>query len=99
MEQPKMVGQQELVNHPAHYNQGEMEVIDAIEGLRLGFCEGTILKYLARHEFKNDPLCDLEKARWYLTRMIARIKRAGEITLTDEEEEVLGVNKVPYGYR
>lgn len=34
------------VNHPSHYNHGTMEVIEAIEGLNLGFHEGNVLKYL-----------------------------------------------------
>jgi hypothetical protein len=32
------------INHPAHYNQGSMEVIDAIEGLNLCFNGGNCLK-------------------------------------------------------
>ena len=58
------------VNHPSHYNQGSMEVIDAIEGLKLGFCAGNVLKYVARHEYKANPLEDLKKAQWYLDRLI-----------------------------
>jgi len=61
------------VDHPDHYNQGEMEVIDAIEGLDLCFCGGNILKYVARHKYKNG-LNDLEKAKWYLERMIENAK-------------------------
>jgi hypothetical protein len=58
------------VNHPAHYNQGSMEVIDAIEGLNLCFNGGNCLKYIARHKYKNNPLEDLKKAQWYLERLI-----------------------------
>ena len=59
----------DLVDHPAHYNQGRMEVIDAIEGLELPFIEGSILKYIARWRFR-DGSRDLRKAKWYLDRLI-----------------------------
>lgn len=58
------------VNHPSHYNQGTMEVIDAIEGLKLDFNAGNVLKYMARHQYKANPLEDLKKAEWYLHRLI-----------------------------
>lgn len=58
------------VNHPSHYNQGTMEVIDAIEGLGLCFNGGNCLKYIARHQYKGNPLEDLKKAEWYLQRLI-----------------------------
>ena len=58
------------VNHPSHYNQGPMEVIDAIEGLKLDFNAGNVLKYMARHQYKANPLEDLKKAEWYLQRLI-----------------------------
>lgn len=68
------------VNHPSHYNQGSMEVIDAIEGLKLCFNGGNCLKYLARYQFKSNPLEDLKKAEWYLQRLIRneelRIRKA-----------------------
>jgi hypothetical protein len=57
------------VNHPSHYNQGSLEVIDAIEGLQLGFHAGNVVKYVARYKFKNG-LEDLKKAKWYLDRLI-----------------------------
>lgn len=57
------------VNHPTHYTQGKMEVIDAIEGLEAGFHEGNIIKYVARWRYKNG-VEDLKKARWYLERLI-----------------------------
>jgi len=60
------------VNHPDHYNAGPVEVIDAIEawGFGPGFCAGNAIKYIARHEHKGKPVEDLEKARWYLDRLI-----------------------------
>lgn len=59
----------ESVNHPAHYNAGSMEVIDAIEGLELGFHAGNVIKYVARYKHKNG-VEDLRKAAWYLNRLI-----------------------------
>ena len=57
------------VDHPSHYNTGTMEVMDAIDGLGLGFLEGNILKYVARFRHKNG-VEDLRKALWYLNRLI-----------------------------
>jgi hypothetical protein len=62
-------GVAETVNHPAHYRQGSMEVIDAIEGLALGFHAGNVVKYVARYKAKGG-LEDLKKAAWYLRRLI-----------------------------
>lgn len=60
----------EKVDHPLHYNMGSIEVIDAIEAWELGFHAGNVVKYVARHKHKGDPLEDLKKARWYLQRLI-----------------------------
>lgn len=57
------------VNHPAHYNQGSIEVIDAIEDWKLSFHAGNVIKYVVRAPHKNG-LEDLKKARWYLDRLI-----------------------------
>ena len=62
----------ELVNHPRHYNQGKIEIIDAIEDWNLDFCEGNVIKYVARHKHKSNPLQDLLKAKWYLERIIEK---------------------------
>jgi len=57
------------VNSPAHYTQGEMEVITAIEGLGLDYHQGNVLKYVARYRYKNG-MEDLLKAKWYIDRLI-----------------------------
>jgi len=62
------------VNHPSHYTQGSMEVIDAIEGLGLGFHAGNVLKYIARYQFKAG-IEDPEKAQWYLNRLIEKLEK------------------------
>tara|TARA_R110001592_G_scaffold345346_1_gene637148 strand:+ start:266 stop:571 length:306 start_codon:yes stop_codon:yes gene_type:complete len=68
------------VKKPAHYNQnGTMECIEAIEALittmdqKYAYHAGAILKYLWRFEYKNG-LEDLEKAEWYLKRLIKKYK-------------------------
>ena len=62
----------EAVDHPAHYNAGKIEVIDAIEDWGLGFHAGNVVKYVARHKHKNG-IEDLKKARWYLDRLIEKM--------------------------
>lgn len=64
------------VNHPSHYTDGKIEVIDFIEDKGLGFHLGNAVKYIARAG-KKDPakdVEDLEKAGWYLRREIERRK-------------------------
>jgi len=65
------------VNHPSHYTQGPMQVIDIIE--QYGFCDdfrlGNCVKYLFRHKLKGTALEDLKKARWYLDRKIASMEQ------------------------
>ena len=65
----------ENVNHPKHYNVGKIEVIDAIEEWNMGFCDGNVIKYVARHKYKDKPLEDLRKAKWYLERLIQQYER------------------------
>lgn len=65
----------EMVNHPSHYNQGKYEVIDVIEDWNLGFCLGNAIKYIGRCGHKDDPVQELEKAKWYIQREIDRLKK------------------------
>lgn len=58
------------INSPKHYNQGNIEVIDAIEDWNLDFNLGNVVKYVARAKYKDNELEDLKKARWYLDRCI-----------------------------
>jgi hypothetical protein len=60
------------VNHPAHYNVGQYEVIDVIEDWGLGFHLGCALKYIARagHKDPSKTEEDLQKAIWYIERFI-----------------------------
>lgn len=65
------------VNHPSHYTDGKIEVIDFIEDKKLGFHLGNAVKYIARAG-KKDPaktVEDLEKAIWYIKRYIEEYKQ------------------------
>ena len=66
----------DVVNRPAHYTDGKIEVIDFIEDKKLGFCLGNAVKYIARAG-KKDPtkeVEDLKKAEWYINRRIKEIE-------------------------
>ncbi len=58
------------VEHPAHYTQGRIEVLDFIEDQQFNFCEGCVVKYISRYKFKGARLEDLEQTRVYLDRLI-----------------------------
>lgn len=64
------------INHPEHYNQGKIEVIDFIEDQHLGFHLGNVVKYICRAGIK--PGCpeekDLQKALWYLQRYMEYVQ-------------------------
>lgn len=81
---------QDAVNHPAHYNVGKIEVIDAIEEWKLGFNDGNAVKYIARHRQKGRPVEDLKKALWYIAR---ELMTAHQCTMTEVATIVTGVVK------
>ena len=63
----------DAVNHPSHYNYGDIEVIDFIEQVtkhynpNVAYHIGNAIKYLARSPHKNGKE-DVDKARWYIER-------------------------------
>lgn len=63
------------VNHPTHYNQSKIEVIDIMEALPSEYNHKTlislanVIKYIFRAPFKNGKE-DLKKAQWYLQRAV-----------------------------
>ena len=66
----------DVVNHPAHYTDGKIEVIEFIEDKGLNFHRGNAVKYISRAG-KKDPakeIEDLKKAVWYLNREIGRLE-------------------------
>ena len=72
-EEPVIQGTTDPVNHPDHYNYGEIEIIDFIEQVTqhynsdVAYHIGNAIKYLARSPHKNGKE-DIEKARWYIER-------------------------------
>ena len=74
---------EDMVNHPSHYANGKIEVIDFIEDKELNYHRGNAVKYIARAGKKKDSgmsnimkeIQDLEKASWYINREIQRLKK------------------------
>ncbi|WP_434795934.1 DUF3310 domain-containing protein [Staphylococcus equorum] len=64
---------EDTVNHPPHYNYGDIEVIDFIEQVtrhynaNVAYHIGNAIKYLARSPHKNGKE-DVAKAKWYIER-------------------------------
>ncbi|MFL0469152.1 DUF3310 domain-containing protein [Staphylococcus cohnii] len=64
---------EDVVNHPSHYNYGDIEVINFIEQVtqhynaNVAYHIGNAIKYLARSPHKNGKE-DIDKARWYIER-------------------------------
>lgn len=67
----------EMINHPSHYNDGKIEVIDFIEDKQLNFHRGNAVKYIARagKKDKSKEVEDLKKAQWYIEREIKRLEQ------------------------
>ena len=67
----------DMINHPSHYTQGEIECIEAIkyinnklqmEGYE-GYCLGNFIKYIWRCNYKNGWE-DINKAIFYLDELL-----------------------------
>ena len=66
----------DAVNHPSHYTDGNIEVIEYIEDKKLDYCLGNAVKYISRAG-KKDPakeIEDLRKADWYIKRRIQELE-------------------------
>jgi hypothetical protein len=66
----------DVVNHPPHYTShpSGVECIQITE--HMNFNLGNALKYIWRADLKHDDATeDLEKAKWYIEREIARRSR------------------------
>ena len=66
------------VNKPQHYNNGNIECIEAIQESMSaeaykGYLKGNTMKYLWRYDYKGKASEDLEKAGWYLNRLIREV--------------------------
>lgn len=67
------------IEDPRHYNinwKGEqtIQTYEYINSWQMGYAEGNIIKYVSRHKYKDNPLKDLKKARWYLNKLIAELE-------------------------
>ncbi len=73
----------EAVHHPSHYTSGAVECIDAIEAVvsqmtgGRALLTGQVMKYMWRWD-KKGGVQDLEKAKWYLERLIKNEKDKSE---------------------
>ena len=72
---PVKTNQHDPVNSPSHYRShpSGIEAIQITE--HMSFTLGNAIKYIWRADLKNG-IEDLEKAKWYLEREIARRKLA-----------------------
>lgn len=64
---------EDMVNRPSHYNNGEIECIDAIRAMLgeegfVAYCRGNAVKYQWRAGLKFNTAEDMKKSVWY-TRM------------------------------
>jgi hypothetical protein len=67
------------INHPAHYNRGKLQYIDAAEAMLtqedfIGALKFNVGKYLWREKHKGNRLQDLKKAQWYLNKIIETLE-------------------------
>ena len=70
--------EEDIVNEPYHYNTGNIECIDAIEESMSsvafkGYLKGNCMKYLWRYDYKGKQVEDLQKAQWYLARLLNQV--------------------------
>lgn len=74
--------EQEMVHHPAHYNQFKRETIEEMRLLFgdeavIGFCKCSAWKYIRRADFKGKKTEDLKKAEEYMD-FIVKIQSESE---------------------
>ena len=65
---------EDAVNGPRHYNNGDVECIDAMEAMLneeefIGYLRGNSFKYRWRYTYKDGEQ-DLKKARWYEDKLL-----------------------------
>ena len=73
IEKPK----EDMVNHPSHYTQGEIECIQVIQYINdklnilgyQGYCLGNFIKYIWRCNYKNGWE-DINKAIFYMNKLL-----------------------------
>lgn len=68
------------VNSPPHYTiRDGVECIEYIKQVLTleqfkGYCHGNVIKYQHRHGYKGNPIEDMEKAEWYLEKMLETMR-------------------------
>ena len=83
---PNNTSKPDNVNHPLHYTDGKIEVIDYIEDKQLGFCLGNAVKYISRAGKKKSgnltdkekEIEDLKKAVFYINYRIKELEEQNE---------------------
>ncbi len=78
----------DMVNHPPHYASSKIECIDAMEAMtsqgreyntpltgHMFYLWQVIFKYIWRFPFKDNPVEDLKKTRFYLDRLIELLEK------------------------
>ena len=71
----------DMVNHPKHYTQGNIECIDALKAATVGkrgieaVCVANVIKYLWRYEKKNG-IEDIRKAKFYIERLLKELEES-----------------------
>jgi hypothetical protein len=65
----------DMINSPPHYNQGNIECLDAIEAMLsvdgfIDYLRGQVIKYNWRLPYKDSALEDASKAKFYQDRLV-----------------------------
>ena len=101
---PSKEKENDPVNHPNHYTDGEFEVIDYIEsyGYNANFYLGNAVKYLSRAGKKSTDTKreDIDKAIWYLNRYLEWKNRRSSTCVsigTDAYIKDKGLENTPQG--
>jgi len=65
---------EDVINKPQHYTHGAIEPVDFIAANNMNFFAGNVVKYITRYPYKGKPIEDLEKAEFYLKRLIKEVR-------------------------
>jgi hypothetical protein len=68
-QQPSLAGGRDPIK-PSHYTRHKIEPWDYVAANKLGYFEGSAIKYLTRWQYKNGVV-DLKKARAFIDKLIA----------------------------
>ena len=80
LDHTKFTGEYDPVNKPPHYTLDDgIECIDYMRqvlGLQgfIDLCHGNLIKYQHRYKYKGKPVEDMEKAQYYLNKMVDALK-------------------------